>query len=145
MAKITILSGNSDGTLNLSDGGHTRAVGNESIKWDIDSNSNVASISSIRAVRDPDDIFSVRPQRDDVETTKWKAKIKGNARVHAQCKYAIDWVGKQDGNVPGSHTHDPLISIKPSATRDIVVMFAVVVVTAIMAIFALEFFRKKKR
>ena len=108
MANIQIIRGDSNGTLEMSDNGHTKAKKKESIKWMIDNGSNVNTIESIDLKSGTTNIFSSGPDR--VNDRLWKAEIAESAAIGTECMYNIRW-RDTSGN---SNLFDPVISIKPS-------------------------------
>ncbi len=109
--KIIIGNGNTyDGSLELSDNGHTLAKAGTKIKWEIMDGSNVGSIVYITPKIESDfKIFSVHPKKDG---SKFKAKIKHDAIDYDDCEYNIHWKAKDNSET--IHIHDPKISIDPS-------------------------------
>jgi len=104
---ILIKSGNvSDGELDLSDRGNTKADKGSIILWQMNPQSNVDSFE-IRIKTDPDDIFSTQPHKVG---NQWKATIKTDAPDFAECEYAIPW---KDSN-GNDFEHDPKIAVKSS-------------------------------
>ena len=121
------------GKLDLSDNGRTEAEKGRNIKWKTRSGSNVKSFE-IKIKSDPDNIFSIRPNKDD---NQWKAKIKDNAIPYTECEYVIPWIDK-DGY---PHEHDPKIAVKPTAFSPyglILLLFSIVI-----GLFSLRFLRRK--
>ncbi|HVG17382.1 MAG TPA: hypothetical protein VM935_20580 [Chitinophagaceae bacterium] len=141
MAKtIKILKGFPNGTLELSDRGHTKAKKGNAIKWKIRDRSDkhsieVASIECIELKEGSDDIFSSSPHRDG---DTWKATIDRTAAAYDASDYAIKWKDCK-GN---EYTHDPKISVLPS---DNVFREVALVAMAVVATVALCFLFNKKR
>lgn len=103
--KITIKNGYSDGTLQLSDKGHTRADKKDFICWSIKKNIDVTSIEEIKKKSGPD-IFKTGPHPNGDE---WSAEIDHDAPDNAVYEYRIEWNGTW-----GHQVCDPKISIRPS-------------------------------
>jgi len=141
---IKILKGYSNGTLELSDNGHTKAKKGKGIKWKIkdqsDANSiKVVSIESIYLKSTSGNIFSVRPYRDG---DKWKAEIDESASTNAESEYAIRWQDPE-GNV---RTHDPKISVLPSDSFfNIPNTIIVLLISLVSGLFLLKFFHKRRK
>lgn len=103
--KIKIKEGQADGTLKLSDGGHTFAKNKDLISWTITKDIEVTSIESIDK-KSGDDIFSTPPHPNGSE---WIAEIKDDLPANCEYEYAITWNGKY-----GRQVFDPKISVNPS-------------------------------
>ncbi len=138
--EIIIFSGNiSNHELELSDGGHTEAEKGKAIKWEItEDKTNVASIENIQR-KYGDIIFEKPPKKEN--SKKWKAKIKQNATVGDKYTYSITWKDTS-GN---EHTHDPIISIKPSPLTSPWTSIIILLVSTVFGLFALKFLRRYRR
>lgn len=107
---IKITAGNtSDGSLELSDHGHTEAEGGDTILWQIANKAGVGSITAIQEKPDSTDIFSTRPGK---RGHNWVGVIDSGAAPKAEYLYSIVWMA-EDGS--GPYTFDPKISIKPTS------------------------------
>ena len=102
---IKIKQGNADGTLDLSDGGHTFAKNKDFISWTIKKDIEVSSIEKIEK-KSGADIFKTLPHSNGGE---WIAEIKDNLPKDSEWEYSITWSGKF-----GQLVFDPLISVNPS-------------------------------
>jgi hypothetical protein len=103
---IHIESGNpSDGSLQLSDNGHTNAHKGADVNWHIDD----ADITSIRieAKSGSPNIWSTFPAE---RGNRWTGETSLGAPDNAQWKYSIIWTSSGGG----THTHDPIIAIRPT-------------------------------
>lgn len=137
--KIKIIKGYLNGTLELSDKGHTRARKGNSLKWKIKDGSDATSIKvasiEIKIEQDPSNIFSIKPNNDEGE---WKAEIDKHAADNAECKYSIHWKDC-DGN---DRIHDPKISIKPSTFN--FRKWLIGLILGLLGLLSLEFLRRKR-
>jgi len=97
----------SDGSLQLSDRGHTIAEGGDTILWQIGNGSGVESITAIQEKPDSTNIFSTAPHK---KGRNWTGDIDPAAPPKAEYLYSIVWMA-EDGS--GPYTFDPKISIKP--------------------------------
>jgi hypothetical protein len=102
---IKIKQGNADGTLDLSDGGHTIARNKDFISWNIKQGTEVTSIERIEK-KSGIDIFKTPPYFNGDD---WIAEIKDDLPKDCEWEYAIIWNGKF-----GRQVHDPKISVNPS-------------------------------
>ncbi len=109
MQGIVINSGNtSDGTLDLSDRGYTKAQRTESIIWGIKQHSNVGSIDAIAVKATSRNIFSSL-ESIDPNNRKWEGVIDHFA-PYIDCEYTIWW---KDLHGHGPYKHDPKIAVRP--------------------------------
>lgn len=107
---IKITAGDpSNGSLTLSDHGHTVAEGGDTILWQIQNKSGVASITAIQEKPDSTNIFSTTPRK---RGNNWMGVIDTAAAPEAEYLYSIVWMA-EDGS--GPYTFDPKITIKPTA------------------------------
>ncbi len=134
---IKIEKGNLNGTLKLSDRGHTKAKKGRTIKWKIKDTSNVTSILNIQLKDNTTDIFSRLPYKDDEDGRKWKAEIDEDADDYAECEYSITWLG-DDGK---TNTHDPKITVMPSGFAPLKLLIALV--TIFLGFFSWQLLRRK--
>jgi len=107
---IDIIGGNtSTGLLELSDNGSTQADKGVPVKWEI-LQSNVTSIEIV--AKDPtDDIWQIEPHPQPPQNNrKWMGITDPQARDDSVYRYLINW----ESTSGSRHTHDPLISIRPS-------------------------------
>ena len=102
---IKIKQGNADGTLDLSDGGHTFAKNKDFISWNIKKGTEVTSIEKIEK-KSGADIFKTPPHFNGSD---WVAEIKDDLPKDSEWVYSITWNGKF-----GRLVYDPIISINPS-------------------------------
>lgn len=102
--KIKIKQGSADGSLDLSDGGHTFAKNKDFISWTIKNNTDVTSIEKIEK-KSGDDIFKTLPHFNGGD---WIAEIKDDLPKNCEWEYSITWNGKF-----GLLVHDPKISVNP--------------------------------
>ena len=102
---IKIKQGNADGTLDLSDGGHTFAKNTDFISWTIKKGVDVTSIEKIEK-KSGADIFKTPPHQNGGD---WIAEIKDNLPKDSEWEYSITWNGKF-----GRLVFDPIISVNPS-------------------------------
>jgi hypothetical protein len=143
MAKILILGGDtSTHELKLSDEGYTEETKGGKIKWKIkDDETIVKSIVSFGLKDGTKDIFKGKngkyPEKEDDK--KWKAKIAEDVSVGDICKYSIEW--KDNKGI--SHTHDPIISIKPSTFSPLKLLVAIV--SIILVFFSFKFLQKMNK
>jgi hypothetical protein len=118
---IHIKSGNpTNGSLDLSDTGHSYVARFTRITWVIDDNSNVGSIKDIGKKKGSPSIFILAPTR---KGSNWTGKVVFVPQLDYQ--YYITWTEKGNGN---SHTYDPKISVKPRPLMFIgllIIVFAV--------------------
>ena len=106
---IKITSGNTaDGSLQLSDRGHTEAEAGDTILWQIANKSGVGAITAIEEKSDSTDIFSSPPRK---RGNNWVGVIDRAAPSKAEYQYSIVWTA-EDGS--GPYTFDPKITIKPT-------------------------------
>lgn len=133
-------SNTSTGLLELSDGGHTKAHKGANVKWKIE-DGNVSSIAIVPK-DNSDDIWSSRPRRQgNRPNSDWHAKTLSRVPDDWVYRYSINW----ESSSGSSHTHDPIISMRPSGF-DHRIMFAILVTAAAVAgICALKFLDRKKR
>jgi hypothetical protein len=107
---IKIMAGNTaDGSLQLSDRGHTVAEGGDTILWQIANKSGVASITAIEEKADSTNIFSEPPHK---KGNNWVGVVDPEAPPKAEYVYSIVWMA---GDGSGPYTFDPKITIKPAA------------------------------
>ena len=131
---IRIMTGYSDGTLELSDHAHTKAKRTDTIIWQIHSHSGVKSITAIEEKKTSYDIFSTDPYP---QGSHWRGEISSIAPIGAEYRYSIFW--KATNNT--EHKYDPIISINPSFSDDIV---ETATFFLSLALLCLLFWRKKK-
>ena len=106
---ITISASNpSNGTLTLSDHGHTRASRRDSVSWHIGQNSGVDSITLIQKKPSSPDIFSTPPRQQGMN---WRGEISSTAPFYPEYEYSIFWLADDKS---GPHEYDPKISVKPT-------------------------------
>ena len=103
--QIKIKQGNADGTLQLSDGGHTFAKNKDFVSWTIKKDIEVTSIEKIEK-KSGDDIFKTPPHPNGGD---WIAEIKDGLPKDSVYEYSITWNGKF-----GRQVFDPKISVNPS-------------------------------
>jgi hypothetical protein len=124
-------SNETTGWLQLDDLGHTRADAGDTILWQRSNQSGVYAIVDIKQKRGSN-FWSTPPQ---AQGANWMGIISPTARVFDQYVYSIYWKASEDGPV---RMHDPIISIKPSVQR-----FILIVLIAIVGIFTFKFLRRK--
>ena len=123
----------STGRLHLSDRGHTRARRGTIIKWEIHTTS-VHSIASIDPKENSDDIWETSPHP---QGNHWTGTT-GSEDESGVYIYSIGW--KSSANSP-THTHDPIISMRPSKFHEQIKFFVLLVA----AIFTLKFLAGKSK
>ncbi len=133
---IRIMKGFSDGTLEMSDNNHPKVKRGETIKWQIDDNSNVNSIEEIYEKPISTNIFSISPR---LKSKTWEGEIDKHAPYYDDYNYAILWKGKW-----GTLLCDPKISVEPPTFNFLKVLFMAISVM-LTAFFSLKFFRNCKK
>ena len=119
--------------LQLSDRGHTRARPGTIIKWEIHTKS-VETITSIDPKENSDDIWETRPHP---QGNHWTGTT-GSADNCGVYIYSIKW--KSSATSP-THTHDPIISMRPSQFHHYIKF----IVLLVAAIFSLKFLARKNK
>jgi hypothetical protein len=131
-------SDSTNGSLDLDDGGHTRAKAGDTIKWDIGQHSGVYSIVSIQEKSGSTDIWSTPPRQ---QGNHWEGQIDSGAADCDVYVYSITWKASEKED---PLTFDPIISIKPTTGFiNTFLYMAAAVATAAVAFFAFKFLFKK--
>lgn len=126
-------SNTSDGSLKLSDRGNSKLPAGSKVIWQI-RDSKVLSIQIVPK-DGTTDIWSEGPAP---QGGHWEGRIDEDAPGNAEYKYSINWT-----SASGSHTHDPIISVRPSSIDPKIVVL-IVAGAVVGAVFALTFFRKRR-
>lgn len=134
--EIKIKKGFADGSLDLSDRGHTRAKKKDIIVWTIKDDIEVVSIEAIEK-KYGNEIFVSQPSPCG-DGSFWTAKIKSDAVIGHEWEYLIRW-RHEDGSMKEC---DPLISIRPSTISG-AVQFLLLLLTIVIGFFTLQFFQNK--
>ena len=137
---IRILKGFSDGRLELSDNGHTRAKKSETIIWQIAPHSGVHSITRIEEKKSSQNIF--KPGHPFRQSDHWKGDIKSDVAVGTEYRYSIFW--KKDKDADEELEHDPIISIRPSTGPGPIASLLIAIAVAIIGIFVINYLQRKK-
>lgn len=116
----------SNGDLNLSDHGHTRASEHDTIIWQIKNDSGVYSITHIEEKANSDNIFETPPYQ---EGDHWRGVISRSVHPGDEYKYSIFW--KDSENSP-EHEYDPKISIRPSLS-------VIKIIVLLLALFSISY------
>ena len=133
---IKIKKGYPDGTLDLSDGGHTQAYKKDYIIWTIKKHQDITSIEKIEK-KSGTDIFKTPPKPNGIQPgSDWIAEIKDNASDYSEYIYSITWNGTW-----GRRIYDPKISVKPSKLNFIKLLTGITL--ALLGLLSLEFLRRK--
>lgn len=122
--------------------GRSTAVKNEQVHWKVKDGIDVDYISAITWEQMPgsDNVFSNNPPIDQENKKNWKGRVNHDAEGSVYV-YSITWV-KRDGT---THTFDPIISINPSLSFFNLTEAVLLVATAALTFFTLQFLRKKKK
>lgn len=137
---IRIMKGFSDGRLELSDNGHTRAKRADTIIWQIDRHSGVQRITRIEEKKSSDDIFEQGHPFQQGE--HWTGDIKSNVAIGDEYRYSIFWEKENGGG--RELEHDPIISIRPSTISGPVASLLIAIAVALLGIFVLNYLQQKK-
>lgn len=135
---IRILKGFSNGHLELSDRGHTRAKRSETIIWQVDPHSEVRRIIRIEKKKGFENIFE--PGHPSEHGNDWKGDIKSNVAIGSEYRYSIFW----ENNNGNELEFDPIISIRPSTVSGPIASLLIAIAVALLGIFTIKYLQQKK-
>ena len=138
---ITITHGNpSTGELILNPA-NLAALTSDNVEWIIQPGSGVSSIVAILGKDGCDDVWKIRPKKDN----RWKGKIKSKSEIPNPYVYYYSIRWKAGSNIPPDH--DPIISISPSSLHDekILKLIPLLLAAGLAILFVLKFWDKKRK
>ncbi|MEP6596945.1 MAG: hypothetical protein ABJA71_13415, partial [Ginsengibacter sp.] len=132
-----LASKSSNGTLTLSDHGHSQASRGDSVTWQIGNKSGVASITSVQKKPFSPEIFSTPPRR---QGSNWRGVISSTTPSYTNYEYSIFWLAN-DGT--GPYEYDPKISVNPRIYlfKKKLILFSL----ALFALLSLVFLRRNRK
>jgi hypothetical protein len=146
MLNIKIIGVNPNGSLDFkvngrhSNNGNGSAEKNWSVRWKVKRGIAVKSITDIQKKNASPDIFIQNPPRMQ-DSRRWKAKVDSTVNDYTDYHYSILWKDIDEGD----HTHDPIISIKPSESFFDITKVVLFAATAVLALLTLQFLRKNRK
>ena len=141
MAHVIKITGSdtATGRLVLSDQGHTEASHGSNVIWQIHDD----KVLSIRIVPkgSTDNVWSREPRRQgNPPNSHWQGTTRFVVTRYLEYAYSIEWTSSS-----GQHTHDPIISMRPSGFDDRLKYVVIAGVAAVAAILPFKFLSRKNR